>query len=53
MTCMDAFQEEYSVDPGHIHIIGHSLGAHIGGYVGDRTPHLGRITGLIGLKKSN
>jgi predicted alpha/beta hydrolase len=28
-----------------MHIIGHSLGAHIAGYAGDRTPNLGRITG--------
>lgn len=27
------------------HVIGHSLGAHIGGYVGERVTHLGRITG--------
>lgn len=28
------------------HIIGHSLGAHIGGYAGQRIPGLGRITGM-------
>ncbi|XP_064606880.1 inactive pancreatic lipase-related protein 1-like [Liolophura sinensis] len=28
------------------HVIGHSLGAHIGGYIGERVTHLGRITGL-------
>ncbi|CAH2097324.1 unnamed protein product [Euphydryas editha] len=38
-------------DPAHIHIIGHSLGAHISGFTGktfhDLTgKHIGRITGL-------
>jgi len=28
-----------------IHVIGHSLGAHIAGYAGARTRNLGRITG--------
>ena len=27
------------------HIVGHSLGAHVAGYAGERVPHLGRITG--------
>ncbi|KAL3868056.1 hypothetical protein ACJMK2_040894 [Sinanodonta woodiana] len=35
-----------NADPADFHIIGHSIGAHIGGYVGERTPNLGRITGL-------
>ncbi|KAL3868055.1 hypothetical protein ACJMK2_040893, partial [Sinanodonta woodiana] len=30
----------------HFHIIGHSLGAHISGYAGERLHKLGRITGL-------
>ena len=29
-----------------VHIIGHSLGAHIAGYAGERVPGLARITGL-------
>jgi len=32
--------------PEQFHIIGHSLGAHIGGYAGERLKYLGRISGL-------
>ncbi|KAL8596193.1 hypothetical protein ACOMHN_021233 [Nucella lapillus] len=32
--------------PEDMHIIGHSLGAHIAGYAGERLRYLGRITGL-------
>jgi len=32
--------------PSAFHIIGHSLGAHIAGYAGERIPGLARITGL-------
>ncbi|KAF2361825.1 Lipase/vitellogenin [Trinorchestia longiramus] len=35
-----------AVDMGDVHIIGFSLGAQIAGYIGERTPGLGRITGL-------
>ncbi|GBM27109.1 Pancreatic lipase-related protein 3 [Araneus ventricosus] len=38
--------ERLDVDMGKVHIIGHSLGAHVGGYAGERLPKLGRITGL-------
>lgn len=38
--------EYRDVDPGKVHIIGHSLGAQIAGYAGERIRNLGRITGL-------
>jgi pimeloyl-ACP methyl ester carboxylesterase len=34
------------VQPENIHLIGHSLGAHISSYVGRYLPNLGRISGL-------
>jgi pimeloyl-ACP methyl ester carboxylesterase len=34
------------VQPQQIHLIGHSLGAHISSYVGREFPNLGRISGL-------
>ncbi|KAF8786162.1 pancreatic lipase-related protein 2-like [Argiope bruennichi] len=34
------------VDPKNVHLIGHSLGAHVSGVAGKETPNLGRISGL-------
>ncbi|KAL3191823.1 hypothetical protein MRX96_059555 [Rhipicephalus microplus] len=39
-------KEASGADPRKMHIIGHSLGAHVAGYAGANTTTLGRITGL-------
>ncbi|XP_076831603.1 pancreatic triacylglycerol lipase-like [Brachyhypopomus gauderio] len=40
------FKENFQQEPQNVHVIGHSLGAHCAAEAGERTPGLGRITGL-------
>lgn len=40
------FHAQLGQHPSTIHVIGHSLGSHTAGHVGERVPGLGRITGL-------
>lgn len=47
--CINAIllrQTHFGVDPGMVHLMGHSLGAHTVGYAGEGIEGLGRITGL-------
>ncbi|XP_033111057.1 pancreatic triacylglycerol lipase-like [Anneissia japonica] len=45
---LDKFKELYGYTADKVHVIGHSLGAHVAGYAGERqlNPKLGRITGM-------
>jgi len=43
---IDFLQAETGARPETFHVIGHSLGSHIGGYAGERLNRLGRITGM-------
>lgn len=38
-------KEDFGVHAEDVHMIGHSIGAHIAGYAGERIAKLGRITG--------
>lgn len=42
---LEALRDVKDLDLAHLHLVGHSLGAHICGYVGRRLKGIGRITG--------
>uniref|UniRef100_A0A8C6NAR3 Triacylglycerol lipase n=1 Tax=Melopsittacus undulatus TaxID=13146 RepID=A0A8C6NAR3_MELUD len=43
---VNTLKDTYGYSPANVHIIGHSLGAHVAGEAGKRRPGIGRITGL-------
>ncbi|XP_062436370.1 pancreatic lipase-related protein 2-like [Rhea pennata] len=43
---VNLLEKDYGYSPAKIHLIGHSLGAHVAGEAGRRKPGIGRITGL-------
>ena len=49
-VCLSVFvfvQNTIGARPEDMHILGHSLGAHVAGYAGERLRYLGRITGAF------
>lgn len=43
---LNVLKDDFGCDTNTIHIIGHSLGAQTAGYIGQRVPGVGRISGL-------
>ncbi|XP_017518743.2 pancreatic lipase-related protein 3 isoform X1 [Manis javanica] len=43
---INVLEKEFGYSPSKVHLIGHSVGAHLAGEAGSRIPGLGRITGL-------
>lgn len=41
---INALEKHLGIKPENLHVIGHSLGSHIAGYIGERVKKLGRIT---------
>lgn len=39
-------RDEHGLKPQDVHLIGHSLGAHLSAYAAERVPNIGRITAL-------
>lgn len=39
-------RDEHGLRPEDVHLIGHSLGAHLSAYASERVPNIGRITAL-------
>ena len=42
---LTSLKDEYNVSMTRVHLLGHSLGAHIAGYVGSRVKGIARISG--------